>query len=76
MTTMLLAQPGALPEPALEQLIAKARELDMDEVHRSIAEHQEMTSSASRSHFLRALCTTLKHSSISPVIIPSSLIST
>ena len=29
---ILYAQPGALPEPALEQLIAKARELDMDEV--------------------------------------------
>ncbi len=35
---MLYAQPGALPEPALEQLIAKARELDMDEVRASIAE--------------------------------------
>lgn len=35
---ILYAQPGALPEPALEQLIAKARELDMDEVRASIAE--------------------------------------
>ena len=35
---ILYAQPGALPEPALEQLIAKARELDMDEVRVSIAE--------------------------------------
>ena len=35
---ILYAQPGALPEPALEQLIAKARELDMDEVRSSIAE--------------------------------------
>ncbi len=34
---VLYAQPGALPEPALEELIAKARELDMDEVHASIA---------------------------------------
>jgi thioredoxin 1 len=29
---VLYAQPGALPEPALEQLITKAREVDMDEV--------------------------------------------
>ena len=35
---ILYAQPGALPEPALEQLIAKARELDMDEVRSTIAE--------------------------------------
>ena len=35
---ILYAQPGALPEPALEQLIARARELDMDEVRASIAE--------------------------------------
>jgi thioredoxin 1 len=41
---ILYAQPGALPEAALEELIAKAGELDMDEVHRSIAEHQEAAS--------------------------------
>jgi thioredoxin 1 len=29
---VLYARPGALPEGALEQLIARARELDMDEV--------------------------------------------
>jgi thioredoxin len=34
---VLYAQPGALPEPALEQLITKARELDMDEVRAEIA---------------------------------------
>ena len=38
---VLYAQPGALPEAALEQLIAKARELDMDAVRRSIAERSE-----------------------------------
>lgn len=37
---VLYAQPGALPEAALEQLIAKARELDMDQVRASIAERQ------------------------------------
>ena len=35
---VLYAQPGALPEPALEQLITKARELDMDEVRAALAE--------------------------------------
>ncbi|HUY21168.1 MAG TPA: thioredoxin [Acidimicrobiales bacterium] len=31
-------QPGALPAPALDELISKVRDLDMDEVHRRIAE--------------------------------------
>jgi thioredoxin 1 len=35
---LLYAQPGALPEEALEQLIAGARELDMDQVRADIAE--------------------------------------
>jgi thioredoxin 1 len=35
---VLYAQPGALPEPALEELIAKARELDMDELRDRIVE--------------------------------------
>jgi thioredoxin 1 len=35
---LLYAQPGALPEPALEDLIAKARALDMDDVRRQVAE--------------------------------------
>jgi thioredoxin 1 len=34
---VLYAQPGALPEAALEQLISKATELDMDEVRASLA---------------------------------------
>jgi len=38
---VLYAQPGALPEPALEELIAKAREVDMDEVRASIARQQD-----------------------------------
>src|SRR6266571_2034049 len=37
---IVYAQPGALPAPALSELIAKARELDMDEVRASIAEHE------------------------------------
>jgi thioredoxin 1 len=35
---ILYAQPGALPEPALEELIAKARALDMEQVRRSLSE--------------------------------------
>ncbi len=35
---VLYAQPGALPEPALEDLIAKARAVDMDDVRRRIGE--------------------------------------
>jgi thioredoxin 1 len=38
---VLYAQPGALPEPALEELIAKAREVNMDEVRTSIAGQKE-----------------------------------
>ena len=38
---VLYAQPGALPEPALEELIAKAREVDMDEVRASIAAQEK-----------------------------------
>jgi len=35
---MVFAQPGALPQPALEQVIGAVRDLDMDDVRRSIAE--------------------------------------
>ena len=34
----LYAQPGALPKQALEQLIGKARQIDMDEVRKALAE--------------------------------------
>ncbi len=37
---VLYAQPGALPEQALEELITKAQELDMDEVRASLAKDQ------------------------------------
>ncbi|KUN02959.1 thioredoxin [Streptomyces yokosukanensis] len=36
----VFAQPGALPEPALTDLIGQARKLDMDEVRKSIAAQQ------------------------------------
>jgi len=35
---VLYAQPGALPEPALEDLIAKARAVDMEDVRRRVGE--------------------------------------
>ena len=37
---VLYAQPGALPAAALDELITKAREVVMDEVRASIAEHE------------------------------------
>jgi thioredoxin 1 len=35
---LVFSQPGALPAAALEDLIAQVRALDMDEVHRAVAE--------------------------------------
>jgi thioredoxin 1 len=37
---LLFSQPGVVPAEALEDLIAQVRALDMDEVHREIAEKQ------------------------------------
>ncbi|KDN75591.1 thioredoxin [Streptomyces olindensis] len=37
----IFSQPGALPESALEDLIAQSRKVDMDEVRRQIAEGQK-----------------------------------
>ena len=34
---LVFAQPGALPAPALEDLIAQVRALDMDEVRRTVS---------------------------------------
>lgn len=36
---LVFSQPGALPPAALAQLIDAVRALDMDEVHRTLAEH-------------------------------------
>ncbi|MFG3112106.1 thioredoxin [Streptomyces tendae] len=36
----VFAQPGALPEAALTDVIGQARKLDMDEVRKSVAEQQ------------------------------------
>lgn len=37
---VLFSQPGALPASALEEIIQKVKELDMEEVHRQVAEQQ------------------------------------
>jgi thioredoxin 1 len=37
---LVFAQPGALPEPVLDDLLTKVRELDMDDVHRQIGEEK------------------------------------
>jgi thioredoxin 1 len=37
---LVFAQPGALPAPALDQVISGVRGLDMDDVRRQIAEQQ------------------------------------
>lgn len=46
---ILFAQPGALPQSALEQVIEKTRELDMDEVRRQIAEDEKNASGTGES---------------------------
>ncbi|GHF34383.1 thioredoxin 1 [Amycolatopsis bartoniae] len=38
---VLYAQPGALPAPALEELIGKAREVDMEQVRAEVAKQQQ-----------------------------------
>jgi thioredoxin 1 len=38
---VLYAQPGALPAPALEELIGKVREVDMDQVKAEVARQQQ-----------------------------------
>jgi len=41
---LVFSQPGALPAPALEDVITKIKELDMDEVRASIAASSNTTS--------------------------------
>jgi thioredoxin 1 len=38
---LVFAQAGALPAPALEELITAVKGLDMAEVHRKVAEHDQ-----------------------------------
>ena len=41
---LVFSQPGALPAAALQEVITKVRELDMDEVHRAIADERDRAS--------------------------------
>jgi thioredoxin len=43
---VLYAQPGALPEAALDELIGKARAIDMEQVRRELAAQAETAQSA------------------------------
>ena len=43
---VLYAQPGALPQHALEQLVAEVRTVDMDEVRAQIAAQEQQTQQA------------------------------
>jgi thioredoxin 1 len=45
---LLYSQPGALPGPALEDLITQVRGLDMDEVRRQLAEQAPEAGAARR----------------------------
>jgi len=47
---VLYSQAGALPGTVLDDLIAQVRTVDMDEVHRQIAEHAGHDHSASDAH--------------------------
>ncbi|MBH0053111.1 MULTISPECIES: thioredoxin [unclassified Salinibacterium] len=42
---LVFSQPGALPAPALEQVIEGAKNLDMVEVHKQVAEQQAAAAS-------------------------------
>lgn len=44
---LVFAQPGALPAPALEQVINAVKDLDMDDVRRQIEEAEAKETSAS-----------------------------
>lgn len=43
---VLFSQPGALPEDMFENLISQVQEVDMEDVHRQIAEHEAAESDA------------------------------
>jgi thioredoxin 1 len=43
---IVFSQPGALPQGAFEQVVQKAKSLDMDEVRRQIAEEEKKTGTA------------------------------
>jgi len=46
---LLFAQPGALPQSALEELVQKVRGLDMEQVRREVSEQQQKAAADSPS---------------------------
>ncbi len=49
---LIFSQPGALPAEALDDLIAQVRALDMDEVHKAVADHEAEHDHAGHDHEL------------------------
>jgi len=47
---MVFSQPGALPAAALDSLIEQVRGLDMEEVHKAVAEHDHAHHDHDHSH--------------------------
>ena len=47
---LLYSQPGALPESSLEDLIGQVKALDMDEVRKELAEHEESHQNEDHDH--------------------------
>ena len=43
---MIFAQPGVLPEPALTRLLSEVKALDMEQVHKEIAEQEAKKATA------------------------------
>ena len=43
---IVFSQPGAMPQGALEQVVARAKELDMDEVRKQIKDDEPRTGTA------------------------------
>lgn len=44
---LIFSQPGALPAPALDEIIGKVKELDMDDIRKQIAEETSKSNSTS-----------------------------
>lgn len=44
---LIFSQPGALPAPALDEIIGKVQELDMDDIRKQIAEETSKSNSTS-----------------------------
>lgn len=43
---LIFSQPGALPAPALDEIIGKVQELDMDDIRKQIAEEKRKSDTA------------------------------